>query len=208
MKKSISNVVAGGLITGATVMGMDAIHNPASAAIMETKQAWDLNYVISETNTIDLACCTNSDTGSQDFVFGGFDESLGNLNTVTLDISLSGLTFDPAEVLGSSGGMQIVGQDSNTIDLDAANFSRNLNTISLDAAQFVGNLNTISLDFNMLFANNSVITSAETTGSVTLSYFYEPAAVPIPGSLALMAPALAALLASGAYRRRRREEDE
>jgi hypothetical protein len=203
MKKSISNVVAGGLITSATVMGLDAIHNPASADIIESKQTQDFNF---DFGANALTCCLNIDTGSKDFVFDGFDPRLGVLNTISLGISLSDLTLDPANV--SDFGGVIAGQNLNTINLDATQFVESLNTISLEASQFGQDLNTISLDFNILFADSPVFTSGETKGNVTLSYFYEPSAVPIPGSVALMAPALAALLASGACRRRRREEDD
>lgn len=211
MKKSISNVVAGGLITSATVMGVDAIHNPASADIMEAKQSRDFSFNFGA----NAATCCFGITGSQDFVFDGFDDSLGNLNTVTLDIFLSGLTNDPnsaamtccydlTDVSGFGG--QIAGQDlTDDIVRDLGGAGA---TVTLDAAKLAGALNTVTLDFNILFEDNAVFTSGDTRGSATLSYLYEPAAVPIPGSAALLAPALAALFASGACARRRREEDE
>jgi hypothetical protein len=208
MKKSVSNVVAGGLITGATIMGMDAIYNSASADIMELQQTQDFNFDFSDdANTVAMTCCFDSNR-NQEFFFAGFDNNLGDLVTVTLDISFSSLTFDPTDVSDFGGGIQFVGRDMNTATLDAAQFVGILNTVTLDAAQFAGNANTATLDFNMLFENAPLFINDENRGSMTLSYFYELTAVPTPGSAALMAPALAALLASGAYRRRRREEDE
>jgi hypothetical protein len=219
-------------------MGMDAIYNQASADIMELQQPQDLNFFnfsVDAANTVALTCCLGN-TGIQEFVFGGFDNNLGVLATVTLDISFSNLTFDPTANPVFDGGIQIVGKDMNTATLDASLFIGNLdpidlsellftddaNTATLVASQIVENLdttdlgaalfaedaNTVTLNFDMLFTNKSLPISDDKSGMATLSYFYEPTVVPIPGSAALMAPALAALLASAAYRRRRRKEDE
>jgi hypothetical protein len=211
MKKSISNVIAGGLITSATVMGLDAISNPAAADIVELQQTQDFSFNFGSSA---MTCCFGI-SDSQDFAFDGFNASLGVLNTISLGIVLQGLTNDPnsqantccfdlTDVLGFDG--QIAGLDLN--DAIVRGLGRVGSTISLDAAQFAKDLNTANLDFNILFNDNAVFANGETKGSVTLSYLYEPAAVPIPGSAALMAPALAALFASGAFRRRQRDEDE
>jgi hypothetical protein len=216
MKKSVSNVVAGGLIAGATVMGMDAIHNPASAAIMESTQMQNFSFDFSANAA---TCCYDSNIADKDFVFKGFDNSLGVLDTVTLDISFLSPTI-PTVVSQSSGGIKIVGEDGNTAVLVANDFVNNLDMIDLGGtrfgtALFDGDKNTVSLDFTMLFNDGAVSAALGATpmgmgsGSMTLSYIYDDlTVVPIPGSAALMAPALAALFASGVYSRRRREEDE
>ena len=210
MKKSISNVVAGGLITSATVMGLDAIDNPAAAAMMESKQTQDFtfDYVFDDVlNTATLTCCNNATTfDSYDFVFDGFDATLGVLNTVGLGISLLGTSFNTADVFDFAGHIAGVTLNDDIVsDLGAAGA-----TVMLDTADFAKALNTVGLEFNILFEGNNVAlpTSGDTRGSMTLSYIYEAAAVPIPGSAALMAPALAAMLAARAFARRRREEDE
>jgi hypothetical protein len=215
MKKSMSNVVAGGLIAGATVMGVDAIHNPASAAIMESTQMQDFSFDFS----------ANTATGNQDFDFGffGFDNNLGVLGTVTLNISFQGLTNDPFSAtccydfltdVNSYGGhiagvnltreivIDLGAAAGATVTLEAADFAKDSNTAGLD-------FNTAGLDFQILFNNNAVSATGNTGGIMTLSYIYDDlTTVPIPGSAVLLAPALAALLASRAYSRRRREEDE
>lgn len=210
MKKSMSNVLAGGLITSATVMGVDAVQHPVSAATMTTTQTLDFDFNFADSAA---TCCFNN-SGSDQFVFDGFDSTLGKLRTVDLALTITGLTNDPkantccfnlADVLAYDG--QIAGQaltDAVVRDLGEGGF-----TVMLDAGQIGEDQNTAGLDFNILFADNSVFVNGETKGFVALNYVFEPVAVPIPGAAALLTPSLIALLATaGVNGRRRRKDDE
>jgi hypothetical protein len=209
VKKSISNVLAGGLITSATVMGVDAVQHPVSAATMTTTQTLDFDFNFADSAA---TCCFNN-SGSNQFVFGGFDSALGKLRTADLALTITGLTNDPNantccfnldDVLGYDG--QIAGQDLTDAvvrDLGEGGF-----TVMLDASQFRDDQNTVTLDFNLLF-NDMVFVNGETKGFVALNYIFEPIAVPIPGSAALLTPSMIALLAAaGASGRRRRSKGE
>ena len=126
-----------------------------------------------------------------------------------LAVSVTGLTnntvaqtccYEPTNVTGFGG--QIGGQDLTREFVTG--LGRGANTADLDPQQFLKDLVTVALDFNILF-DDTVIPINEQKGGVTLSYVYQPAPVPLPGTAALLAPALLGLY--GAARRRREKAE-
>ena len=213
MKKSMSNVVAGGLITSATVMGVDAALNPAEAAIMESRQEADFSFTL---NNDAMTCCVGLATNSNTVTFDPFDTDLGDLISAVLGVTIGGITnatapdaltccFDLTDVTDYGG--QIAGQDLT--EAFVRELGNNANTATIELDQLGKELNTAILDFNILFEENSVfpIIDEPQGGKVFLSYFYEPTAVPIPGSAALLLPSLIGLYGMAGAARRRRKED-
>ncbi len=205
-RKSISNALAGGLITGATVMGMEALVQPVQAAPMVSTQFTDVNFDFSNNA---LTCCYDIN-GSQHFVFDGFDPALGELNTADLGLTLTGLAFDNAltccydinsvrSFSGSFGGVDL----TEALVRDLAD---GMATVQLDINNIGVDLNTVTFDFNLLFGDGSVFPTGNTTGVIAYSYTYEPAAVPAPGTGMLVLPWLVGLLAADRIGRRRRED--
>ncbi|MCB2100412.1 MAG: hypothetical protein KDE22_06060 [Rhodobacterales bacterium] len=204
-RKSVSNAIAGGLLSGATVMGVQPAH-AVPTVHTQTREA-TFNFAGNA-----LTCCYDLGTNQQQFVFDGFDPALGTLNTADLGITLEGLVFDSAltccydinDVVSFSG--HIGGVDLN--DSIVRDLADGMAKVVLDINNIGVDLNTATLDFSILFGDGSVLPVGDAKATIAYSYTFEPAPVPAPGVAALLAPGLLAPLAARALRRRRRKDDE
>lgn len=203
-RKSISNVVAGGLITGATVMGVDLGLNVAHAIPMVAIQDTDFEAAFSNNA---LTCCYDL-TGRQEFVFDGFDPSLGDLLTADIGITFDGLASQGLTCCYDINDVVSFGGSVAGIDLTEA-FVRDLAdgmaSVAFDTAGIGAARQTISIDFNIQFRDGVAPFIPAPQGALALSYTYEPFAVPSPGTFALVAPWVIAPLA-GALRRRLKDQ--
>jgi hypothetical protein len=204
MKKSVSNALAGGLISGATVMGVDGLVQSAEAAPVTTEQTRDFSF---DFGNNEATCCLDAITGSNQFVFDGFDPSLGKLNTAGLDLVLSGLApdtantccYDFSDVASFSGTLAGLALTSDMV----RDLADGVLSVELDINSIGETLNTATLDFTILFNPDTVFTSGPTIGTATLSYTFEPSEVPAPASGALLLGGLMALWTAGRPRRTR-----
>lgn len=203
-RKSISNVVAGGLITGATVMGVDALTNAAEATPMVATQSANFEFVF---NDDALTCCYDT-PGLQEFIFDGFDPALGDLLTADLSITFDGLAsqgltccYDLTDVVAFGG--TLAGFDlTNAMVRDLAD---GVASIALDVSGIGAGVQTLAMNFNIEFADGSVSLIGAPQGALALNYTYEAASIPGPATIALVAPWVVAPFASAALRRRRKD---
>ena len=182
MKRSITTVVKGGLLTSATVMGVDASINHANAMPMTDVVRVPFSLTVVDPDPNALTCCPDV---ALDLLFDPFDTSRGNLLGVQL-------AFESQQALQSGGGAVSV---LASVSLDGNILSR---TVGLGEFNFTADLLNGPVTFSPRFFQtpfnlnlaSTVVTSApdilDWEGSATITYSFNATVIPEPNTIVLL----------------------
>lgn len=204
MRKSVANSVAGGLISGASILASDGAINEVDAASITQERSFLFELNTADTGDfIGMTCCPDLVDG---FLFDGFDPRLGRLESVAATATLTGFEADSLNFNtfdGNFAGLDL----GRTFALDL--LEDGLVTIGAIASldEFLADLVSVSFGFNLGFDPGTIRqTSLDLNGTLALTYNYAP--VPVPAGLLLASTSVLSLMAVSGFARRRRRKQQ
>ncbi|WP_421984020.1 hypothetical protein [Roseibium sp.] len=205
MRKSVANSVAGGLISGASILASDGAINEADASSITQERSFLFELNTADTGDfIGMTCCPDLVDG---FLFDGFDPRLGRLESVAATATLTGFTIDALNLNTFDG--HFAGLDlGRTFALDLLEDRMVTIGAITPLDDFLADLVSVSFGFNLGVRPGSIGLSPDEPISGTLALTYNYAPVPVPAGLLLASTSVLSLMAVSGFARRRRRKQQ